>query len=126
MARDRVDGKVETLTATSVADAREHAGLCALTLSANGNRLECRFDHVIAGTGFKVDVDRFGLLDAGLRQAIDRIKGSPRLNRLFETSVERFHVIGPASAMSFGPLFRFVVGAHYTVRVLTPHFAAHP
>ena len=68
--RNRVDGKVETLTATSVDEAREDAGNCVLTLSANGNRLERRFDHVIAGTGFKVDVDRLGLLDAGLRQAI--------------------------------------------------------
>ena len=69
------------------------------------------------GSGFSMRVfaRRFG-----------RIKGSPRLNRRFETSVERFHVIGPASALSFGPLFRFVVGAHYTVRILTPHFAAHP
>jgi hypothetical protein len=124
--RDRVDGKAETLTATSVTDAREDAEACVLTLSANGNRLERRFDHVIAGTGFKVDVDRLGLLDAGLRQAIRRIMGSPRLNHRFETSVERFHVIGPASALSFGPLFRFVVGAHYTVRTLTRHFAADP
>jgi FAD-dependent urate hydroxylase len=124
--RDRVDGKAETLTATSVTDAREDAEACVLTLSANGNRLERRFDHVIAGTGFKVDVDRLSLLDAGLRQAIRRIMGSPRLNHRFETSVERFHVIGPASALSFGPLFRFVVGAHYTVRTLTRHFAADP
>jgi hypothetical protein len=124
--RDRVDGKVQTLTATSVADAREDAGGCVLTLSTSGNRLERRFNHVIAGTGFKVDVDRLGLLDAGLRRAIRRIMGSPRLNRRFETTVERFHVIGPASALSFGPLFRFVVGAQYTVRTLTRHFAAHP
>ena len=41
--RDRVDGKVEMLTATSVADAREDAGACVLTLSANGNRLESPF-----------------------------------------------------------------------------------
>jgi FAD-dependent urate hydroxylase len=123
--RDRVDGKAETLTATSVADAREDAGACVLTLSANGKRLQRRFDHVIAGTGFKVDVDRLGFLDAGLRQAIRRIMGSPRLNRRFETSVKRLHVIGPASALSFGPLFRFVVGAHYTVRTLARHFAAH-
>jgi hypothetical protein len=124
--RNRVHGKVETLTATSVAKAREDAGACVLTLYANGNRVERRFDHVIAGTGFKVDVDRLGLLDAGLRRAILRSTGSPRLNRCFETTVERLHVIGPASAFSFGPLFRFVVGAHYTVRTLTRHFGAHP
>jgi Pyridine nucleotide-disulphide oxidoreductase len=123
--RDRVDGKVLVRTGTSVADAREDAGACMLTLSARGNRSECRFDHVIAGTGFKVDVDRLGLLDTGLRQAIRRIKGSPRLNHRFETSVERFHLIGPASALSFGPLFRFVVGAQYTARTLARHFEAH-
>ena len=124
--RDRVLGKVETLTGTSVANAREHGGVCVLNLFDRGNRWERRFDHVIAGTGFKFDVDRLGLLDARLRQAIECILGSPRLNRRFETTVERFHVMGPASAVSFGPLFRFVAGAHYTVRTLTRYFAAHP
>ena len=41
--RDRVEGKVETLTATSVADAREDAGACVLSLSANGHRLDAPF-----------------------------------------------------------------------------------
>lgn len=124
--RDRVDGKVETLTSTSVVDATEDAGGCTLTLDAGGDRVERRFDHVIAGTGFRIDVDRLGYLDEGLRRSIRKLGGSPRLNGRFETSVERLHVIGPASAQSFGPLFRFVVGAHYTVRTLTRHFSAHP
>ena len=124
--RDRVDGKVETLTSTSLANASVNGGLCVLTLSANSNQSKRHFDHVIAGTGFKVDVDRLTLLDPALRHLIGRIMGSPRLNRSFETTVERFHVIGPASAMSFGPLFRFVAGAHYAVRTLTRHFSADP
>jgi hypothetical protein len=123
--RERVDGRVETLTATSVVDAREHSGACLLTLSCNGTQFERRFDHLIAGTGFKVDVDQLGLLDADIRQAINRIEEAPRLNNAFETSVKRLHLIGPAAAMSFGPLFRFVVGAHYTVRTLTRHLVAN-
>ena len=43
---------------SSVADAREDAGVCVLNLFDKGNQWERRFDHVIAGTGFKVDVDR--------------------------------------------------------------------
>ena len=32
--------------------------------------------------------------------------------------------IGPSSAMSFGPLFRFVVGADYTARVVSSSLAS--
>jgi pyruvate/2-oxoglutarate dehydrogenase complex dihydrolipoamide dehydrogenase (E3) component len=122
--RDRVDGQVETLTSTALADAREEGDACVLTLASNGDRVERRFDHIIAGTGFRVDVDRIGFLDWRVREAIRRVQGSPRLNQRFETSVEGLHVIGPASALCFGPLFRFVAGARYTVRTLTRHFGA--
>ena len=54
-----------------------------------------------------------------LRGAIARLERSPRLNASFESSVPGLHFIGPASAMSFGPLFRFVVGAEYSVQVLS-------
>jgi hypothetical protein len=118
-----VENKVETLTSTSVVDAREAAGACRLTLSANGEQSERSFDHVIAGTGFRIDVDRLRVLESGLRNAVGRLKGYPQLNRRFETTSERLHIIGPASALSFGPLFRFVVGAQFTVRTLTRHFA---
>ena len=32
----------------------------------------------------------------------------------FESSVRGLYFVGPMSAMSFGPLFRFVVGAEFT------------
>jgi hypothetical protein len=32
--------------------------------------------------------------------------------------------VGTVSAMSFGPLFRFVAGARYTAQVLSRHLAA--
>jgi hypothetical protein len=38
--------------------------------------------------------------------------------------VPGLHFVGPASAMSFGPLFRFVVGADYTARRLSAHLAS--
>jgi len=120
--RNRVDGKVETLKSTKVAAAAEEGGACMLTLSTNGTSAQRRFDHVIAGTGFRVDVDRLDFLDGALRGTIQHQAGSPKLNRHFQTSVDRLHIVGPASAMSFGPLFRFVVGAQHSARTLTRHF----
>jgi hypothetical protein len=60
-----------------------------------------------------------------LRGAIQRLGRAPRLNANFETSVPGLSVIGPASAMSFGPLFRFVAGSEYTARVVSENLASH-
>jgi hypothetical protein len=49
----------------------------------NRGKYEVLCDHIVAGTGFEVDVDRLHFLDASLRQAIARIDRSPRLDRYF-------------------------------------------
>ena len=124
--RARVEGRVEVLTQVGVTSARADGGAdgagCVLGLSDGTQR---RFDHVLAGTGFRVDMDRVAFLDPALRGQIARIMGSPRLDAHFETSVEGLHVIGPASAMSFGPLFRFVVGAPHAARTVAGHCQAN-
>ena len=122
--RERVEGKVETLTGTSVVAARAEGGGCVLGLAGNGASGDRRFDHVLVGTGFRADVDRLAFVDAPLREHIARIMGAPRLNAQFETNVEGLHIVGPASAMSVGPLFRFVVGAAHTARAVSRHCAA--
>ena len=81
-------------------------------------------DHVIAGSGYVIDVERLDFLHPKLRSAIQCLERAPRLNATFEASVPGLHVIGPASAMSFGPLFRFVVGAEYTARTVSAHLAS--
>jgi hypothetical protein len=79
-------------------------------------------DHVVAATGYVVDVDRLGFLSADLRRQVDRIERGPRLDMRFQSSVPGLYFIGFASSLSFGPLFRFVAGADYTSRVLTRAF----
>ena len=117
--RERVEGMVETLSQTLVSTAREDAGGALLGLSASsGGREERRFDHIVAGTGFRLDLDRLAFIDAELRAGVSRILTSPRLDARFESSVAGLHFIGPASAMSFGPLYRFVVGAEHSARTL--------
>ena len=102
------------------------SGRVALELRFAKDGSECRLvvDHVIAGSGYDIDVERLEFIHPKLGCAIQRLARAPRLNATFETSVSGLHFIGPASAMSFGPLFRFVVGAEYSARVVSAHLAA--
>jgi FAD-dependent urate hydroxylase len=124
--RERVENVVPIEFGTTVIAAREQAGRVALKLlhSKDGSERGLQVDHVIAGSGYVVDVDRLDFLDAKLRGAIQRTERAPRLSASFEASVPGLRFIGPSSAMSFGPLFRFVVGAEYTSRIVTAQFSS--
>jgi FAD-dependent urate hydroxylase len=124
--RRRVEGQMPIHLATTIVGARETAGRVALRVRSAGcgSERQLTVDHVVAGTGYDINVDRFEFLDMDIRCAIDRIEHAPNLNAVFESSLPGLHFAGPASAMSFGPLFRFVVGADYTARVVTRHLAS--
>ena len=124
--RDRVENRMPVHLGTTIEEGNETNGRVALRLrSANdGRERQLIVDHVIAGTGYDVDVDRLVFLDPALRAAIERLERAPRLSATFETSVPGLRIIGPASAMSFGPLFRFVAGSEYTARVVSESLAA--
>jgi cation diffusion facilitator CzcD-associated flavoprotein CzcO len=124
--RDRVENKIPVQYDATVADAREAAGRVMLRLrlaDAAGER-QLVVDHVISGSGYDIDVERLGFIEPDLRCMLERLERAPKLNSSFETSVPGLYFIGPTSAMSFGPLFRFVVGAEYTVRTVAGHLAA--
>ena len=124
--RDRFEGKVPVQLNTEVTDAREACCGVALVVkdSKDQSSREMRVDHVIAGSGYTVDVDRLKFLDETLRDEVQRIERSPKLNATFESSVPGLRFVGAASAMSFGPLFRFVVGADYTARTISRQIAS--
>jgi lysine/ornithine N-monooxygenase len=124
--RDRVEKRIPVHFGATVFEAREAAGRVALALrlAKDGSSCQLMVDHVVAGSGYDVDVGRIEFMDPKLRSAIQRLERAPRLNASFETSVSGLHFIGPASAMSFGPLFRFVVGAEYSARIVSAHLAA--
>jgi thioredoxin reductase len=76
-------------------------------------------DHVIAATGYKVDLDRLDYLGQDLKQSIAREGGAPVLNSRFETSVPGLFIVGIASAPTFGPVMRFMFGAKHLAPALT-------
>jgi thioredoxin reductase len=75
-------------------------------------------DHVIAATGYKVDLRRLAFLDSELLAGIRSVDQTPLLSADFESSVPGLHFVGTSSANSFGPLMRFVFGARFTARRL--------
>lgn len=67
-------------------------------------------DHVMLGTGYRVDIGRYDFLDDELLSAIHEVDGYPVLRRGLESSVPGLHFLGAPAARSFGPLMRFVSG----------------
>jgi hypothetical protein len=120
----RVQGVVPILVRTTVIAAERHGDRVRLTLSEAGQvERTIEVDHVIAGTGFASDVDRLAYLDGAFRRRIRRVERSPALSMNFESSVRGAYFIGPITALSFGPLFRFVAGAKYAAPALARHLA---
>ena len=124
--RDEVEGHVKYRLRSRVASAALTSdGRVALAVERDGTgRDVLTVDHVVAATGYRVDVTRLGFLDPALVAAVATVDGSPALSRSFESSVPGLFFVGTPSAYSFGPMFRFACGADYTARRLTRFLAA--
>jgi FAD-dependent urate hydroxylase len=124
--RPRVEGQFPVHFEVTVVRANELAGRVALELNfaKGGSKRRLVVDHVIAGSGYDVDVERLEFIHPKVRSAVQRLERAPKLSATFETSVPGLHFIGPSAAMSFGPLFRFVVGAEYSARLVSAKLAA--
>jgi hypothetical protein len=77
-----------------------------------------RADHVLLGTGYKVDVSKLELMAPEVRGALDLVNGYPVLDRSFQSSVPGLHFVGAPAAWSFGPLMRFVAGTGFAARAV--------
>jgi FAD-dependent urate hydroxylase len=122
--RKRVEGRVHVRARTHITDARLSGSRLEVRIKQDGtSALHLDADHVVCGTGFEVDLDRLCFLDDQTRSGMRRVNKAPALSRRFESSVEGLYFIGPASVLSFGPLFRFVAGAAYAAPALANHLA---
>ena len=118
--RDRVERQIELQVNCVVESATAKNGAVRVVARGPQGRSEFTTDHVIAGTGFIVDIDRLDYLDAGLRQSIVREKGgAPALSSHFETSIPGLFVVGVATSPVFGPIMRFMYGAKHVAPILT-------
>ena len=122
--REQIDGKVSEHLGATIAGIDLAAEGVRLTLTRHGGTTELVVDHVIAGTGYRVDLERLAFLPSNTRARIRTADGSPILSRHFESSVPNLYFLGLASANSFGPMLRFACGAGYAARRLTKALAA--
>jgi hypothetical protein len=76
-------------------------------------------DHIVAATGYQVDLRRLGFLSHQYIQQLRTVEQTPILTADFESSVPGLYFVGLASARSFGPVMRFVVGAIHPSRRLS-------
>lgn len=90
--------------------------VCLSLVDCNGKISEISADHVIAATGFKVDVRAISFLSADLLRRLELVRTTPALSSNFESSIPGLYFVGLASAYRFGPSMRFVLGAAYTAR----------
>jgi cation diffusion facilitator CzcD-associated flavoprotein CzcO len=79
---------------------------------------EWKVDHVLLGTGYKIDISKYGFLAPGLVQSLRRSNGFPVLKEGLESSRPGLHILGAPAAWSFGPLMQFVSGTRYASRAL--------
>lgn len=108
---------------THVRQVRQRDAMVELQLEGAAGERTVSVDHVIAGTGFRVDINRLNFLSPALRAQIGTEAGWPRLSANFEASVPGMYFVGLSSAASFGPMTRFAFGSRFTARRLSRHLA---
>lgn len=106
---------VPITTGRSVVSALPARGQLTVKLDDGSHRF---VNHALLGTGYRVDISRYGFLSDSLLTSIRQVNGYPCLDAGFESSVSGLHFIGAPAAWSFGPLMRFVAGADFTSRKL--------
>jgi hypothetical protein len=84
------------------------------------------YDHVLLGTGYRIDISKLGILSGELIGRVDCRGGAPILSSGFSSSVPGLHFVGASAVASYGPLMRFIAGAGYAARSVARAAASQP
>ena len=117
--RDRVDGQVPILTGHAVEWAKPAEGIVLLGgRQQGGASFEVTADHVIAATGYRVDLNRLTFLAETLRAQLRTVGAGPAVGRDYQSSVSGLYFVGATAAASSGPVSRFVYGSRHAATLL--------
>ena len=118
-AKEKVIGRVPLLLGYSLEKAEARDDKVRLQLRyADGKELSIEADHLIAATGYRVEMERLQFLSREIRSRVRTVGGSPLLSSKFESSVPGLYFAGLAAANTFGPLMRFAFGAGFAAERL--------
>lgn len=122
--KERFEGRVPTVLGRALQGAELRDGHVHLQLSdEKDSQSELVTGHVIAATGFRVDLRRLIFLDERIRSEIREENFAPVLSPDFQSSIPGLYFVGFSSTSYFGPVMRFVVGARYTAERITRHLS---
>ncbi len=118
--KEKVLGRVPLFLGYSAQGAEIKGNKVSLHLRAqDGTDREVLTDHIIVGTGYRVDLERLKFLSPEILSSIKAVNHTPVLSSTFESSVSGLYFVGIAAANSFGPVMRFAFGAGFAARRLT-------
>ncbi|MEU0432712.1 FAD-dependent oxidoreductase [Streptomyces sp. NPDC006290] len=123
--RDRFEGKVAVREVQRIIGAGAPDGSPVLTVQTHGGRVdELSADHVIAATGYRVDIAAMDFLGHELRAELAVSRGTPKLGAGYRSSVPGLYFTGLPAAASYGPVMRFVCGTEFASPRLAGHLVA--
>jgi thioredoxin reductase len=111
--RDRVEGVIEVLTGHPVKRAEPHGSGVRLHLGGP-TPSTMDVDHVMAGTGFRIDVSTLPFLSADIKSSLVMRAGCPVVSRAGESTVDGLYFAGAHTMVSYGAGVRFISGTHHT------------
>jgi hypothetical protein len=85
----------------------------------DGAQQEVSVSRVLAGTGYRPDVNLLEFIDPEMHREIatfPQTAGAPVLDSHFQSSVDGLHFVGYLAGLSVGPVMRFVYGADFAAR----------
>jgi cation diffusion facilitator CzcD-associated flavoprotein CzcO len=122
--KEQVVGKVPFNLGVAISRATVENGRVHLELAgSDGARRMLVTDHVIAATGYRVDLRRLGFMNRDVLEGIRSVENTPVLSSNFESSVPGLYFVGVTAANTFGPLLRFAFGTRFVARRLSRHLA---
>jgi FAD-dependent urate hydroxylase len=123
--RERVEGQFPVRTGQTVSQAKSQDGKVQLeVVGAGTGGSELTVDHVIAATGYRIDLKRLEFLPDAMRSSLRTVGGSAAVGRDYQSSVPGLYFIGPSVAPSMGPVMRFVFGSEHAATMVSRHLAA--
>jgi thioredoxin reductase len=123
--KTRFVGNVPAVLGCTIEGFQNGRGPLRLMLSGRHGSMEHATDHVIAATGYAIDLRRLTFLSSDILEQIHHVHSAPVLSPYFESSVPGLYFVGPSSKYCFGPMMRFACGAGWTARRITRRLVRH-
>jgi cation diffusion facilitator CzcD-associated flavoprotein CzcO/predicted ATP-grasp superfamily ATP-dependent carboligase len=123
--RERIEGRVELKLGRSVKRASVENGGVRLELEGPSGSEELFVAQVIAGTGYRPDLNKLPFLDPALLSQIrtHTTIGTPLLDGSYQSTAPGLYFVGYPAGLSFGPVMRFVFGAGFAARAVARRLA---